>query len=104
MPTVTFKGQKIECEAGSNLRKTLLNNKLSPHNGKAKWLNCKGMGTCGTCAVKIKGVVNPKTWQEKWRLNFPPHHERSGLRLACQVKVWEDMEVEKGSGFWGQHI
>ncbi len=104
MPKVKFSSFVIECEQGENLRRLLKRNGLPPYNGAARWLNCKGMGTCGTCAVEIKGDVTPKTKVEQWRLNFPPHNETNGLRLACQCKVLGDLEVVKYEGFWGQEV
>jgi len=104
MPTIKFKGQIIKCQKGDNLRKVLRRVNLSPHNGEAAWFNCKGLGSCGTCAVEIKGDVNPLTKMEKWRLNFPPHTMKNGLRLACQCVVLSDLELKKYDGFWGQNV
>jgi ferredoxin len=104
MPTITFHNKKFYCEAGENLRDVLLRNQLPPYNGAAKWLNCRGLGTCGTCAVEITGPVSPTTTVEKWRLNFPPHKVESGLRLACQCKVLGDVNVKKHEGFWGERL
>jgi len=98
---IHYKGQRIACHKGDTLRNVLLAQELSPHNGDSKWLNCRGFGSCGTCAVSIEGEVSPKTRMEKMRLNFPPHQEKSGLRLACQCNVLGDLEVEKQGGFWG---
>jgi Na+-transporting NADH:ubiquinone oxidoreductase subunit NqrF len=67
-----------------------------------KYMNCRGLGSCGTCAVWIRGIISQKSRVEKLRLKFPPHQEKPGLRLACQVRVWGDIEVVKGEGFWGQ--
>ncbi len=102
MPLIYFKDRKIECNPGENLREVLIKHKCSPYNGPAGVFNCHGLGSCGTCAVNIKGIVTEKSWMEKWRLNFPPHKETDGLRLACQVRVWSDLEISKGEGFWGQ--
>ena len=99
--TISFKGRSFKAPKGSNLRKELLKNKLSPYNGSSNYLNCKGMGTCGTCAVVVKGEVNGKTRVEKWRLNFPPHQEKMGLRLACQITVNASLKLQKHPGFWG---
>ncbi|MEL6560682.1 MAG: 2Fe-2S iron-sulfur cluster binding domain-containing protein [Bacteroidota bacterium] len=104
MPIVKYKSQKIEVASGTNLKRALAKANLSPYNGSSKYLNCKGLGTCGTCAVSIKGDTTPKTAVEKWRLNFPPHQEENGLRLACQVKVINDLVVEKHAGFWGHQV
>lgn len=58
-------------------------------------MNCKGLGTCGTCAVKItEGNVMPKERgvKENVRLNIPPafspveqipYEGTKDLRLAC---------------------
>lgn len=104
MPKIRFNGFLLEGQQGENLKKVLKRNGLPPYNGNARFLNCRGLGTCGTCAVEIKGEVSPKTKVEKWRLNFPPHKEASGLRLACQCKVLGDVEVKKHEGFWGEKV
>lgn len=104
MPNIHFESVVIPCEKGTNLRKALLKAGLSPHNGQAKWLNCKGLGSCGTCAVSISGAVSPLTAMERWRLNFPPHTKASGLRLACQCSVQQDIWITKHQGFWGEQL
>lgn len=104
MLKIKFKGQTVYCEKGDNLRKALRKANLSPHNGETEWFNCKALGSCGTCAVKINGAVSPLTKMEKWRLNFPPHKIENGLRLACQCSVLGDLEIVKYDGFWGQNV
>ena len=104
MPIIKFQKQVIKCRVGDNLRNALLSANLSPHSQNSKWLNCKGMGTCGTCAVKIEGDVTPLTKIEKLRLVFPPHNLENGLRLACQCKVMGDLKLKKYGGFWGQNV
>jgi len=99
---IAFKSRKIEVNEGVNLRSALLKQDLSPHNGAAQWLNCKGLGTCGTCAVSVAGDLPPLNSREKWRLNFPPHKLSNNLRLACQIKVHDDLKIEKHAGFWGE--
>lgn len=97
MPKVSFQGQTIEVETGARLRDALRSAGLSPHNGNSAWFNCTGLGTCGTCAVRVRGRVEPETprGREQWRLGFPPHEQGRGLRLACQVRVMGDLDVEK---------
>ena len=77
------------CCSLQTLRTALLRTGLTPHNGRAQLINCRGLGTCGTCAVEIKGAVSPTCWnaKESLRLNFPPHGSPGNqkLRLACQV-------------------
>ena len=102
---VHFRDTAIAVKPGSKLRTALLKHCLTPHNGKAKIVNCRGLGTCGTCAVEIVGKVSPpeRTAIERARLNLPPFTEASShLRLACQVQVQGDLQVTKYNGFWGQ--
>jgi ferredoxin len=95
-----FEGETVRTAA---LRRGI----VSPHNGKARLINCRGLGTCGTCAVEIEGQVHPteRSQAEKLRLSFPPHggSQSSALRLACQVQVLGDIAITKRTGFWGQH-
>jgi ferredoxin len=110
MPTVDFEGRRIECPEGKLLRDVLLAAGETPHNGRARRLNCRGHGTCGTCAVELADLdgedpaVNEPTSREKRRLSFPPHSLDTGLRLACQTRVYGDLVVSKHEGFWGQHV
>ena len=102
MPTITFRGKTISCDQGANLRRVLLENKLPLYNGQAKYINCRGIGTCGTCAVEIRGEVSPANWKDKTRRSLPPHDPQKDRRLACQTRVLGDIEVIKYDGFWGQ--
>ena len=103
MPTVHFAGHSVECLYGSNLRMVLLRARLPLYNSIARALNCRGYGTCGTCAVRIQGKVSDLTTAERMRLEFPPHERVAGLRLACQCRVLGDLVVTKYSGVWGTH-
>jgi ferredoxin len=104
MPTIYFNDREIECEEGAILRNVLLDADETPHNGKANYVNCRGFGTCGTCAIEVvEGDVGPKNARENWRLDFPPHNSDSPLRLACQIEVHDDLVIRKYPGFWGQH-
>ena len=79
----------------------LLRARLPLYNSIARALNCRGYGTCGTCAVRIQGKVSDLTTAERMRLEFPPHEREAGLRLACQCRVLGDLVVTKYSGVWG---
>jgi ferredoxin len=129
VPSVTYRGRTVECEAGATLRDVLLEAGETPHNGRARALNCRGHGTCGTCAVSLRPVdgdadggrnagedgedretadgarvVSEVDRRERARLSFPPHDPASGLRLSCRTRVYGDVRVEKHPGFWGQHV
>uniref|UniRef100_A0A7S3A9G5 2Fe-2S ferredoxin-type domain-containing protein n=1 Tax=Rhodosorus marinus TaxID=101924 RepID=A0A7S3A9G5_9RHOD len=111
--TVTFKGRKIavNCDSGkwTSLRTILIRAGVSPHNGQSSWFNCRGLGTCGTCAVEVvSGEVLPakRSYREDLRLNFPPHHNSDKLRLCCQMTPVDssDIVLRKYSGMWGQNV
>lgn len=94
-------GKIVEVEHGQNLRLALRKDFSELYHPLAKWIHCRGLGTCGTCAVKIYGKISEPTAVERWRLSFPPHQIGSDLRLACQVKIEGDLRLEKGDGLWG---
>mmetsp|Transcript_15468 Transcript_15468/g.31791 ORF Transcript_15468/g.31791 Transcript_15468/m.31791 type:complete len:218 (+) Transcript_15468:198-851(+) len=111
---VLFRGTSVEVRSGQTLRTALLLGGVSPHNGRAKLVNCRGLGTCGTCAVEVLcGEVHPPTAsrRERARLLFPPHSRSPAnaerLRLACQCTVAVGggaVELAKYDGFWGQEL
>ncbi len=102
MPTVTAQGKVIACERGANLRAVLLREGVDLYNGLAKGINCRGIGTCGTCAVAIDGEVSEPNWRDRARRSLPPHDRNRPLRLACQTQVLGDITVTKYDEFWGQ--
>ena len=102
MPTVTVQGKTLTCDYEANLRSVLLQHEINLHNGKSKIINCRGIGSCGTCAVAIIGEINPPNWRDRTRRSLPPHSLEQKRRLACQTKVLGDIEVFKYDGFWGQ--
>ncbi|BAZ27775.1 putative hydrogenase component [Cylindrospermum sp. NIES-4074] len=67
MPQVLAQGKTIECHRQANLRKILLQNGVDLYNGGAKVINCRGIGSCGTCAVKVEGEVSAVNWRDKTR-------------------------------------
>jgi ferredoxin len=73
-----------------------------------KYVNCKGMGMCGTCRVLItKGMENTnKLTRREWLkfktpVSIPPDPipclayigNEETMRLACMTKVFGDIEV-----------
>ena len=118
MPTVKFTNENVEIEVpeGAVLRKEAkrvgVNSNLG-FNGLGqqinRYVNCMGKGMCGTCRVLIReGAenVNPPTLTEKIQFKVPVLPDPlpkfayaqygESLRLACQVKVLGDIEVELG--------
>lgn len=110
MPKITFVNEKIELEviAGANLRKEALKAGIGLYKGLTKYLNCRGLGMCGTCRVLVKkGMENlsPKSFMEKLNFNLHPMtmlaaigHEEE-MRLGCQVTVNGDCTIETTPGF-----
>ncbi|HBE67156.1 MAG TPA: (2Fe-2S)-binding protein [Planctomycetaceae bacterium] len=110
MPQITFANRTIACTKGENLRTVLMREGLPLYNGAAKQIHCRGIGTCGTCAVELAAsaansneqeLVSSPTLVERVRLVVPPHVGSSGLRLACQCRVFGDITVTKHAGLWG---
>lgn len=94
MPKITYNDDVVECNEGDNLRQVLIENDMTPHKGIAKSLNCRGNGTCGTCAVRItEGPVRED--EQATRLKFATHDNMEEVRLACQYEVTEDLVIEK---------
>ena len=117
MPLVKFinENKEIEVPHGANLRKEAMKAGINVHQGLNgfgatinKFVNCHGISQCGTCRVRItKGMenANPMGMMEKFRFYNPlpdpfPSMAYVGnedtMRLACQVTVLGDMEVETG--------
>jgi len=117
MPVIKFinENKEIEVPEGANLRKEAMLAGVNPHQGfnglgagLNKYLNCHGLGQCGTCRVRIvKGMENasPMGVLEKLRFYNPIPDplpcmayigNECSMRLACQLTVHGDMEVETG--------
>lgn len=99
-------GKIIEADPKKTIRDNLKSYKSQLYHKDFRLFNCRGFGTCGTCAIKIEGAVTAATRTEKIRLNFPPHKQslEKGLRLACQCYPLEDIKITKADGRWGQKI
>jgi ferredoxin len=118
MPKITIVDQnkEIDVPEGTNLRKAALDNGVPLYKGLFQYLNCHGLGTCGSCKVLVKkGMENlsPAGLYEKGRLLLDPFaaigHENE-VRLACLTKVNGDCAIEtygvviaesfEGENFW----
>ncbi|HLB01287.1 MAG TPA: 2Fe-2S iron-sulfur cluster-binding protein [Bacteroidota bacterium] len=101
MPVITLlnEGKTIEAPAGANLRKTLLQNGVSPYRGLDKVLNCLGNGLCGTCRVEVvdgRGVSPMTPLEESALVGFFPLYGRQipkNVRLACRATLTGDVSV-----------
>lgn len=107
--------KEIDVPVGANLRQEAIKAGINLHQGLNgfgatvnKYVNCHGLGQCGTCRVLVtKGAENtsPMGLVEKVRFYNPlPDplpcmayigHE-DAMRLACCTKVMGDIEVETG--------
>lgn len=125
MPVIKFiKEQKeIEVPEGANLRKEAIKAGVNVHQGLNgmgasinKYMNCHGLGQCGTCRVNIvKGMENlsPMGTLETARFRCPIPTpvtplaldpaaclafvgNEETMRLACRATVHGDVEVETG--------
>jgi len=114
MPKVTIANEKkeIEVEAGANLREALRKAEVPVYRGLSRFLNCHGLGLCGTCKVLVKkGMENltPKGTKERftmWHMISAIGHEDE-MRLSCQASVNGDVTIETrpgmnlyGENFW----
>lgn len=94
MPKIEFllEEKKIEVGKFANLRKAALKAGIDVYVGVERLANCRGLGLCGTCTMKIvEGMENlsPKTMIEEKQLAG----EGEDLRLSCQCEVLGDLCV-----------
>jgi ferredoxin len=101
MPKITAQGKSFDVPYEANLREALLEHDVDLYNGAAKVLNCHGHSSCGSCLVKVEGMVSAPTEFEKLRMAIPPHSQHHDRRLACQAKVLGDVNVTKFDGHFG---
>ncbi|NBX75929.1 MAG: hypothetical protein EBQ92_05200 [Proteobacteria bacterium] len=66
----------VEVERGENLRKVLLQQRLTPYQGNKKIFNCHGMGICGTCKVLV--FENGEWWDKR----------------SCQIQCFKNLEIQ----------
>ena len=116
MPKVTFISGKdkkeVEVPEGANLREEAIKAGVTVYKGIHQYLNCRGLGLCGTCRVLVKQgteSLSPKTLRERFKLGLSLAsigHEDE-IRLSCQVQVNGDCTIEthpafnwSGENFW----
>ena len=118
MPKVKFIKENIEIDVpeGASLRKECGRVSINTNQGfngfgatLNKFMNCQGLGMCGTCRVNItKGTenCNSMTAREKLKFKYLPVPDplpcmafvgnEDTMRLACMVRIHGDIEVETG--------
>src|SRR5437764_273303 len=64
MPKVTFisgkEKKEVEVPEGANLREEAMKAGLPVYRGLHRFLNCHGLGLCGTCAGTLPAYLQPK--------------------------------------------
>jgi len=76
----------LKTQAGSTLLNTLASNQIFIPSA------CGGQGTCGVCRVTVREGGGAPLPTETGHINRGDR--RDGVRLSCQVKVKQDMEIE----------
>lgn len=89
----------LQVPHGSNLRRALLNEGLSPYAALTRQANCGGRGLCATCGVWLEeGEPAPDHWHDRLaaRFGYP--------RLSCQITVTRDLTVRlvTDKRIWGK--
>ncbi len=114
MPKVIIANEKreIEVPAGANLRAAIREAGIQLYPGINRYLNCLGLGLCGTCRVVVKkGMENLSDvgFRERARLSvsLATIGNEKEMRLACQTSVKGDCTIEtrpafnvSGENFW----
>ena len=86
--TITINGgdKVLKTSSGTTLLATLANNKIFVPSA------CGGKGSCGVCTLKVcSGGGAPLPTEAS---HITRGEAREGVRLSCQVKVKQDMEIE----------
>lgn len=92
MPKVRFINEQVTADvpAGAVLRDVAINHGVEIYRGMWTHINCLGNGLCGRCQIWIatpEKAATSKTIRERF------HRLKGSQRLACQVRVMEDLDV-----------
>ena len=96
MLEIQFVKQKrtIEAEEGETVREAAIRNKLSVYSHIFKILNCRGRGLCHSCVIEVVlGNTEPRNEIEDRQL-ASKLEKNPDLRLACQVKVSDNLIIK----------
>ena len=78
--------KEFEVNGGTSLLRVLFERKYFIPSA------CGGKGTCGYCKLKVTDGGGPALPTEK--LILSPREMSSGMRMACQLKVKNDLKIE----------
>lgn len=97
MATIVYvrENMRVEVPDGDAVRYPALENDVPVYCGLWKFANCHGNGLCGTDRVAVYPAENttPLTFMEKFWLRND-RKKNPNMRLACQVKVFGDVNVD----------
>jgi ferredoxin len=106
MPTIRFVNEKkeIQVPAGANLRTEAIRAGVQVYRGLEKYVNCRGLGCCGSCGVLVtKGMENTSQiglWEGlRLKVSMPYIGHEDQMRLACQTLVNGDVDIVTQSEF-----
>jgi len=88
--TETGETRVIKVGYGANLRKAALFKEVNLYKGMHEHLNCRGMGSCGSCMVEVEPLenVNGQTIIEKLQ------KVTGNNKLSCRTKVYGDITIK----------
>jgi ferredoxin len=89
---------QVEVPEGDSVRYPALEKDIPVYRGIDKFINCHGNGLCGTDRIIVSPSSNtsPLTFMEKFWLR-KDLEKNPDMRLACQVKVFGDVDVDTES-------
>ncbi|MFN3341114.1 MAG: hypothetical protein ACK40M_00355 [Flavobacteriales bacterium] len=88
MPKVRIQQHELECRTGENLRELLVRFDLVPEAG-SQWGTCKGAIGCGTCKLKVKGIIAAYE-KEQGLVVKELNNEQI---YSCKARVISDIEI-----------
>jgi ferredoxin len=98
VPTINYvrENLRIDVPEGDKVRYPALENDVRIYCGIKHFVNCHGNGLCGFDRVVVTPAenTNPLTFMEKFWLGKDRKKKNPDMRLACQVKVLGDVNVE----------
>lgn len=93
--SVTFsnQGKTIYVPPDTDLRTAALAQGVAVYYGINQYVNCFGLGQCGTCRFtpdqKAPTAFSPPTWEERFTLG----DDAGKVRLACQTHIYGNCTV-----------